>query len=144
MSRPRGFTLIELMIAVAIVAILAAIALPSYTDYVTRGRIGEAISGLSEARARMEQFFLDNRSYAGAPVCTTPTALPTARSFNFDCPTFTPTTYTIRAMGLAAQGMGGFTYTIDQNNVRASSIDRPGSGWTGDPNCWVTKKGGIC
>ncbi|HTS84956.1 MAG TPA: prepilin-type N-terminal cleavage/methylation domain-containing protein, partial [Usitatibacter sp.] len=58
----RGFTLIEVMIVVAIIAILAAIAVPSYQDYVTRGRIIEATGGLGDARNKMEQYFQDNRS----------------------------------------------------------------------------------
>ena len=57
MPRSRGFTLIELMIAVAIVAILAAIAIPSYSEYIRRSRITEAISALSGMRVKMEQFF---------------------------------------------------------------------------------------
>ena len=142
MTRPRGFTLIELMSAVAIIAILVTIAMPSYSDYVIRGRIAEATMGLSEGRARMEQFFLDNRTYAGAPACTT--AIPTSRSFIFTCPTLTPTTYIIQADGIAGQGMAGFQYTINNMNERASLMTRPG--WTNavPNNCWVTKKGGIC
>ena len=140
MSRPRGFTLIELMSAVAIIAILVAIAMPSYSDYVIRGRIAEAVSGLSEARARMEQFFLDTRSYVDAPVCLTP---PTSKSFTFTCtPAPTSTTYIITAAGKATEGMSEFTYRVDQNNVRSSVITRPG--WTGSDTCWVTKKSGTC
>jgi len=63
-NRVRGFTLLEVMITVAIVGILAAIALPSYADYVTRGRITEATTGLSNLRQLSEQYFLDNRSYS--------------------------------------------------------------------------------
>src|SRR6266542_902969 len=63
--RPRGFTLIEAMITVAIVAILGAIAYPNYVDYITRGRIIEGTSKLSDFRVRMEQYFMDNRTYVG-------------------------------------------------------------------------------
>ncbi len=67
-SRIAGFTLIEVMITVAIIAILAAVALPNYIDYVTRSRLVEAKSNLSDMRTRLEQYFLDNRSYPGACV----------------------------------------------------------------------------
>ena len=75
MRRHQGFTLIELMIAVAIVAILSAIAIPSYTEYVQRSRIIEATSTLSSMRVKMEQYFQDNRSYVNA--CTAGTVAPT-------------------------------------------------------------------
>src|SRR5438552_19023247 len=61
-----GFTLIEVMITVAVIAILAAVALPNYFDYVTRSRIVEAKTNLADMRTRLEQYFLDNRAYPAA------------------------------------------------------------------------------
>ncbi len=63
MGSPSGFTRIELMMTVAIIGILAAIALPSYTADVQRGRVTEAVAGLAAMRAKMEPYFQDNRAY---------------------------------------------------------------------------------
>ena len=62
--RQHGFTLIELMIVVAIVTILAAVGYPSYTDYVMRSHRQAAKNAAFQIADRQEQFFLDNRSYA--------------------------------------------------------------------------------
>jgi len=59
----RGFTLIEMMITVAIVAILAAIALPSYKEYIARGRRAEAQTILLASQQWMERFYSENYSY---------------------------------------------------------------------------------
>ena len=128
-----GFTLIEVMITVAIIGILATIAMPAYTDYVTRGRLAEAHSTLADMRIRMEQFYQDNRTYAGAPACTGTTG----QHFAFSCVgTLDATQFTAQAQGL------GFTFTINQANARATTAVP--SGWTSNAGCWVTKKGGVC
>lgn len=62
----HGFTLIELMITVAIVGILAAIAYPSYTQYVERARRQEAIAVMLEVQQFAERFFTENRTYVGS------------------------------------------------------------------------------
>lgn len=62
--RQSGFTLIELMIVVAIITILAAVGYPSYTEYVMRSHRQAAKNAIFQIADRQEQFFLDNRSYA--------------------------------------------------------------------------------
>lgn len=137
MQASRGFTLIELMITVAIVAILAAVALPAYNDYVTRGRIPEATSELANRRVQAEQFFQDNRTYVGAnPAC----AATAGQRFSFSCTVQTAATYTIQAQGTGA--MTGFTYTINQTGARATTSVP--AGWTANATCWVTNRGGTC
>ncbi len=59
----RGFTLIELMMAVAVIAILASIAIPSYSQYALRAKRSEGRAALLEAAARMERYYTDNQSY---------------------------------------------------------------------------------
>ena len=60
----KGFTLIELMIAVVVVAILAMFAVPAYNDSVKKGRRSDAKSMLTTIAARQEQYFMDNKTYA--------------------------------------------------------------------------------
>jgi type IV pilus assembly protein PilE len=137
----RGFTLIEVMIAVAIVAILGAIAMPAYTDYVKRGHIPEATSALASRQVQMEQYFQDNRTYVGAPACTADTT--TSKYFDFSCSgTPTATAFTLQAVGKSS--MASFGFTVNQANTKTTSSVP--SGWTTpSPNtCWVVKKGGAC
>jgi type IV pilus assembly protein PilE len=143
MTRSRGFTLIELMIAVAIIAILAAIAIPSYAEYVRRGRITEAISGLSGMRVKMEQYFQDNRTYVGACAAGTVAPLPVSANFTYTCPTLAAAQYTITATGNAGSSMDGFQYSLNELNTRSTVMSAP-STWPSNANCWVLKRDGSC
>jgi type IV pilus assembly protein PilE len=149
MRRTAGFTLIELMIVVVIIAILASIALPSYQDYVVRGKITEATANLGSLRVNMEQYYQDNRKYDnGSPTCGV--AMPTRdiKYFTFTCSTSTASgagdqQYSILATGNATGGMNGFVYSIDQSNNKTTTIASPvdTNAWgTGDATCWVIRK----
>ena len=148
----RGFTLLEMMVTVATLAIVAAIALPNYIDYITRGRIVEATSGLNDMRVRLEQYFADNRQYptdciasAAGPAPAGKIYLPAStKYFAFTC-ALTATTYTVTATGTASGGTTGFVYTIDQTSKRNTASLPPG--WAGagaSSTCWVTRKSGDC
>ena len=149
-NRTAGFTLMEVMITVAIVAILAAVALPNYFDYVTRSRLVEAKTNLADMRTRMEQYFLDNRAYpnaclnyAAGPAPAGNIYLPaTIKFFNITCPTLTAATYTVTATGTGS--MSGFAFTVDQANLRKTTA-LPAGWTTPSPNtCWSSRKSGDC
>ena len=60
--KQQGFTLIELMIVIAIVGILAAIALPAYQDYTVRAKVSEALAGLAEAKTTIAEYYSANNA----------------------------------------------------------------------------------
>ena len=143
-----GFTLIELMVVVAIIGILAVIAIPMYGDSVTRSKIIGASTALGDIRTQMEKYFMDNRTYVNGGACGAALLIASynadpARNFNFTCPGPTATTYTIQAAGIAARGTGNFTYTINETNLKRTTSVK--AGWAGaGSNCWVLRKDGSC
>ncbi|MEQ1487675.1 MAG: type IV pilin protein [Methylotenera sp.] len=130
----KGFTLIEIMVVVAIVGILASIAMPSYTDYVKKGKAAEAPANLADLRVKMEQYYQDNRTYVGG-TCAPASG---AKYFTYSCTTQTATAYTLHAAGKAAENMDAFDYTVDQDNAKTSTYD------TTTDDCWLTSKAGTC
>lgn len=138
----RGFTLIELMIAVAVVGILAAIAYPSFTEQVRKSRRADAKAALVSAAQTMERFYTENNSYAAATAgdvagSTIPDHAPTDRAHaqrTYDialnpAPTATGFTITATRAGVQASDSTCGDYTITNTGVKSVSIGTVA-------NCW--------
>ena len=142
-----GFTLIEVMITVAIIGILAGVAMPQYKDYVTRSRLADAVTGLATMRAQMERYYQDNRTYEDsgkfvAPCNTANVAGRTFGNFVIDCTgKLNDKEFTLRAKGSGP--VEGFTYTINEKDVRATT-DLPKKWGSTCDSKWITKKGDSC
>ena len=132
-----GFTVIELMVAVAIVSILSAIAYPSYTSYLFRSRVPEAMEALAGYQIRMEQRFQDMGNYANGAACAI--AVPTGlKNFDITCTTSNGgLQYEAKAVGKNA--MSGLEYRINQNGRRWTPSHPKGA----KTDCW-TVRGGTC
>jgi prepilin-type N-terminal cleavage/methylation domain-containing protein len=143
-GRSKGFTLLELMIVVAIVAILTTIAYPNYRDYVIRGQLVDATQGLASVRANMERYFQDNRTYLPIGTFTPPCVaapVPYGR-FNISCAS-TANTFTATAVGIAAP-LTGFQFNVNEANTQWTVVGPPApTSFASCGNAWVTKTGGC-
>jgi type IV pilus assembly protein PilE len=138
-NRDKGFTLIEVMITVAIVAILAAVALPAYNQYILRSRIPAGLDALSGFQARMEQRYQDTGTYAdaaGTGCGITPAA---AENFTLAC-TYDATTKVFTATATGSGAVNGVRYSVDSNGVRKTLSHPKGVPAT---DCW-SLRGGTC
>lgn len=134
----HGFTLIELMITVAIIAILAAVAVPSYGEYVRKSRRSEAQAFMSDVVARQQHFLLDRRAYA-----VSITAAPASNGLGLTIPssvssyyavtiatdnTTSPPSFVVTGTPSGAQAAEKCgTLTIDQRGTKTAS---------GTGTCW--------
>jgi type IV pilus assembly protein PilE len=132
--RESGFTLIEVLIAVALVGILRAVAIPSYASYVMRGRLTEAFVALSAIQPKAEEFWSNNRTYEHLP------APASSANFDYAVSNDTASSYTVTATGKNAAA--SFSFTIDHNGNRATT--GVPAGWASNANCWIDRKGGQC
>lgn len=143
LGSPHGFTLIELMITVAIVGILTAVAYPAYRNYMLRAQIMNGINGMSTMSANLQRYFQDTAQYSSvsnpsapqSPCPTTMPATPNYGSFYVYCFSLTPITYLIVASGSGTTA--GFNYYMNNSNVKASNISAPA------PSAWQTAPGGC-
>lgn len=127
--------MLEVMIVAAVVAILAAIALPSYQAYLMRSRVPEAFDMLSSYASRMEQTYQDTGSY-GTAACT-PT-IPTGKNFTLTCAIGGGgQTYVATATGSST--MSGYIYTINNTGAHVTLAHPKGANAT----CW-TIRGTAC
>jgi type IV pilus assembly protein PilE len=146
----RGFTLIEILIVVAILGILATVAYPSYTQYLVRGRVLEGTATLADQRVRLEQFYQDNRNY-GTGTCgtdaggTVRVALTATKYFTYTCALGAGgQSYTITAASVPATSggtAGDWSYTITDRNVRATTKYK---GTASTAQCWQVKQNEAC
>ena len=145
MKKHHGFTLIELMIAVAIVGILVSVALPSYNRYVLRSHRVDAINGLLDAASRQARYYTMNNSYTNAmnalgypvdsagnyqvPSSTTTYYNVTVQS-KTDATSTTPATFTVQAVPSGTQASDACgTFTLTDLGVRGVSASTVASCW---------------
>jgi type IV pilus assembly protein PilE len=148
MKASAGFTLIELMVVCTVVAILAAIAVPSYTDYIRRGQLQEAFTSLSDYQVKLEQYYQDYKNYgnSGGTTCANGTNAPSwnnfvpagARYFTITCALTSSSNnqgYTLTATGNSAAA-AGHVFTVDNGNVRRTTRFKGG---TVAKSCWLVR-----
>jgi type IV pilus assembly protein PilE len=120
LGKHSGFTLIELMVAVAIIGILASIALPNYLEYTKKGRRAAAQSHLMDVAQRQQQYLLDARSYAAdlsTLSITTPSDVSSYYTITMEAADATPPTFTVTATPTGAQA-GDATLTLDNAGTK--------------------------
>ncbi|MDM4767716.1 type IV pilin protein [Pelomonas sp. SE-A7] len=139
MNRSTGFTMVELLIVVAIIGILAAVAMPAYTDYVRRSRLPEGSSRLATLRIKLEQYYQDNRKF-GTNNCSegtvTLTDTPASKYWTYECElTNLGQGYKLTAKG-SIKAANDHVYTLTDQNVQATTTFK---GAASAKACWLVK-----
>ena len=127
--RQKGFTLIELMVVVTVIAVLAAIAIPNYREYTKRGRRADAVQAVGDLQLKLERWRAENPSYANCGANCTSGNYPGVKDTDY------------YKLGLVA---GVNTFTITATPTGSQGDDRCGKlevtqvtkpHWLGDSDC---------
>lgn len=125
--RSKGFTLIELMIAVLIVSVLAAIAYPSYKSHLVKTRRSAAQAHLLDVTQYQQQYLLDARAYAtdlAAPLPTAPTDVSKYYTITLETTVGPPSTFKLTATPKSNTSQDGdVTMTIDHAGTKTPAAD---------------------
>lgn len=136
--KTKGFSLIELLVALVIIGILTAIILPTYRAYIIRSNVNDAFSGLSTYSVQMAQYYSDNGNYGTNNTCGV--AMAATSYFTYACTLGNNgQTYTITATGNGTSVItSSYVYTIDDANNRTTT-GFPGA--TVPATCWLSQAG---
>jgi type IV pilus assembly protein PilE len=146
MRRTLGFTLIEVMITVVVIAILTAIAYPSYLDYIRRSQRAQGQQFLLDLAQRQEQYLLDNRAYATSIATVAAPgvlvmAVPVDVQAKYQAPTITvtagpPPTYIIKMIPITGGSLAGDgTLYIDSTQQRWRSSNTSSTTYNNVSDC---------
>lgn len=120
--KQAGFTLVELMVTVAIIGILASIAFPSYQEYLKKGRRAAAQSHMMDIAQRQQQYLIDTRSYASSLSdlnLTTPADVSTYYTIEIEVGEDPPPSFTVTATAISGTAQAGDpTLTIDNAGAK--------------------------
>ncbi|HEY0196956.1 MAG TPA: type IV pilin protein [Rhodanobacter sp.] len=135
LRRAAGFTLLELLVVVTIIAILSAIAIPSYRQYVLRGHRTDATRALQDLAAREENFYFANNAYSKLTTDLGSSASVAGRYFSINIPSASSTDYTLRATAIDPQTQDTMcrVFTLDR---AGNSLSTDAGGADTSTTCW--------
>ncbi len=133
MRTQRGFTLIELMIVVVVIAVLAAIAVPNFQEQARKGKRAEATRAIGHYQLALERWRAENPTYGACPsgvTCSgTRPSLPTSEFYSISESAVTAAGYPVTATRTA----GGKMASDRCGNLSATNLAKPS--WSGDADC---------
>lgn len=141
MDKSKGLTLIELMITLAVIAILSVVALPSYSQYIIRSKVVEGLQTLATTGVTMNQYMQDNGSYSttsgsGSSISYTGLcgrSMPTKpESFTYTCVSDTTNGNTFLIKMTGKESLLGYEFTLDHLDNRKTTANPNGTSDT----CW--------
>ncbi|MBT8119356.1 MAG: type IV pilin protein [Gammaproteobacteria bacterium] len=133
MNNNKGFTLVELMIVIAIIGILAAVAYPAYTSSVKKANRADAIDSLLTLASRMEEYYMNNDTYAGATINAAGTGTVGSNKTSDDLYTLSITSATAYAYSLTATPK---TTDSECGNLTMNSLGQKGTSIGTVDACW--------